>query len=106
MQAAKVTDNPNQISKAGDLAGENYDLQKAEEARQEAQRKENSKINVQPQPQNRYHKNLNSFGRKPCSQLILLKNYRENSPYSRSAVSGKGATQEQIALAGKYAAQA
>lgn len=39
MQAAKVTDNPNQISKAGDLAGENYDLQKAEEARHEAQRK-------------------------------------------------------------------
>ncbi|EPU3949735.1 tape measure protein [Klebsiella michiganensis] len=39
MQAAKVTDNPNQISKAGELAGENYDLQKAEEARQEAQRK-------------------------------------------------------------------
>ncbi|QUG03414.1 tape measure protein [Klebsiella pneumoniae subsp. ozaenae] len=39
MQAAKVTDNPNQISKAGDLAGENYDLQRAEEARHEAQRK-------------------------------------------------------------------
>ncbi|MFO5623885.1 tape measure protein [Klebsiella pneumoniae] len=39
MQAAKVTDNPNQISRAGDLAGENYDLQKAEEARHEAQRK-------------------------------------------------------------------
>lgn len=39
MQAAKVTDNPNQISKAGDLAGENYDLQKAEEARHESQRK-------------------------------------------------------------------
>lgn len=39
MQAAKVTDNPNQISKAGNLAGENYDLQKSEEARQEAQRK-------------------------------------------------------------------
>ncbi len=39
MQAAKVTDNPNQISRAGDLAGENYDLQKAEEARQQAQRK-------------------------------------------------------------------
>ncbi|HBX7670318.1 TPA: tape measure protein [Klebsiella pneumoniae] len=39
MQAAKVTDNPNQISKAGDLAGENFDLQKSEEARKEAQRK-------------------------------------------------------------------
>lgn len=39
MQAAKVTDNPNQISKAGDMAGENFDLQKSEEARKEAQRK-------------------------------------------------------------------
>lgn len=39
MQAAKVTDNPNQISRAGDLAGENFDLQKSEEARKEAQRK-------------------------------------------------------------------
>ena len=39
MQAAKVTDNPNQISKAGDLAGENFDLQKSQEACKEAQRK-------------------------------------------------------------------
>ncbi len=39
MQAAKVTDNPNQILRAGDLAGENFDLQKSEEARKEAQRK-------------------------------------------------------------------
>ncbi|MEN4408417.1 tape measure protein [Enterobacter hormaechei subsp. xiangfangensis] len=37
MQAAKVTDNKNQISSAGKLAGENYDLQKAEEARKKAQ---------------------------------------------------------------------
>lgn len=39
LEARKVTDNPNQISKAGDLAGENFDLQKSEEARKEAQRK-------------------------------------------------------------------
>ncbi|HHT0022924.1 TPA: tape measure protein [Klebsiella oxytoca] len=39
MQASKVTSNSNQITKAGLLAGENYDLQKAEEARKEAQRK-------------------------------------------------------------------
>ncbi|HCR0384578.1 TPA: tape measure protein [Enterobacter kobei] len=38
MQAAKVTDNKNQISSAGKLAGENYDLQKAEEARKKTQR--------------------------------------------------------------------
>lgn len=39
IQASKVTSNSNQITKAGLLAGENYDLQKAEEARKEAQRK-------------------------------------------------------------------
>ncbi|MEA3716233.1 tape measure protein [Enterobacter hormaechei] len=37
MQATKVTDNKNQILLAGKLAGENYDLQKAEEARKKAQ---------------------------------------------------------------------
>ncbi|MBZ7457159.1 tape measure protein [Klebsiella michiganensis] len=39
MEQAKVTKNKNQIEEQGRLAGENYDLQKAEEARQEAQRK-------------------------------------------------------------------
>ncbi|HFT7877700.1 TPA: tape measure protein [Enterobacter roggenkampii] len=37
MQAAKVTDNQNQISAAGRLAAENYDLEKSEEARKKAQ---------------------------------------------------------------------
>lgn len=35
--ASKVTDNPNQIAAAERLAAENYDLQKAEEARRKAQ---------------------------------------------------------------------
>lgn len=39
MEQAKVTKNKNQIEEQGRLAGENFDLQKAEEARQEAQRK-------------------------------------------------------------------
>ena len=39
MEQAKVTKNKNQIEEQGRLAGENYDLQKAEEARQGAQRK-------------------------------------------------------------------
>ncbi|WP_154948761.1 tape measure protein [Klebsiella grimontii] len=39
MEQAKITKNRNQITRAGVLAGENYDLKKAEEARQEAQRK-------------------------------------------------------------------
>ncbi|EPS5313674.1 phage tail tape measure protein [Escherichia coli] len=37
MQAAKVTDNQNQISAAGRMAAENYDLEKSEEARKKAQ---------------------------------------------------------------------
>ncbi|MGV4076611.1 tape measure protein [Citrobacter freundii] len=37
MQAAKVTGNQNQISAAGRLAAENYDLEKSEEARKKAQ---------------------------------------------------------------------
>lgn len=36
IEAAKVTDNPNQIAQAKELAGSNYDLQKAEEARKKA----------------------------------------------------------------------
>lgn len=39
MEQAKVTKNKNQINDAGRLAGENFDLKKAEEERQEAQRK-------------------------------------------------------------------
>jgi hypothetical protein len=38
MQAAKVTDNQNQISAAGRLAAENYDLEKSEEARKSSTR--------------------------------------------------------------------
>ncbi|KJN51176.1 tape measure protein [Enterobacter roggenkampii] len=37
MQAARVTDNQNQISAAGRLAAENYDLEKSEEARKKSQ---------------------------------------------------------------------
>ena len=81
MQAAKVTDNPNQISKAGDLAGENYDLQKAEEARQEARKGEQQDKRSASAAESVSQK-LEQLRRKPCSQLILLKNYRENSPYS------------------------
>lgn len=37
MEQAKVTDNKNQIAAAKQLAGENYDLEKAEEARKKAE---------------------------------------------------------------------
>ncbi|EMR1197293.1 tape measure protein [Klebsiella pneumoniae] len=103
MQAAKVTDNPNQISRAGDLAGENYDLQKAEEARQEAQRKGEQQ-----------DKRSASAAESVAQKLENLRQQSELAAGSTQELSrgqavlqaqqslGKGATQEQIALAGKY----
>jgi hypothetical protein len=47
MQAAKVTDNQNQISAAGRLAAENYDLEKSEEEKKAQQESEQQgKISV------------------------------------------------------------
>lgn len=103
MQAAKVTDNPNQISKAGDLAGENFDLQKSEEARKEAQRKSEQQ-----------DKRSASSAESVAQKLANLKQQSELAAGSTQELSreqavlqaqqslGKGATQEQIALAGKY----
>ncbi|HGP3975175.1 TPA: tape measure protein [Klebsiella pneumoniae] len=107
MQAAKVTDNPNQISKAGDLAGENYDLQKAEEARQEAQRKGEQQDKRSASAAESVSQKLEQLRQKAMlaagsSQELS----REQSILSAQQSLGKGATQEQIALAGKYAAQA
>lgn len=107
MQAAKVTDNPNQISKAGDLAGENYDLQKAEEARQEAQRKGEQQDKRSASAAESVSQKLEQLRQKAMlaagsSQELS----REQSILTAQQSLGKGATQEQIALAGKYAAQA
>lgn len=107
MQAAKVTDNPNQISKAGDLAGENYDLQKAEEARQEAQRKGEQQDKRSASAAESVSKKLEQLRQKAMLAADSSQELsREQSILSAQQSLGKGATQEQIALAGKYAAQA
>ena len=106
MQAAKVTDNPNQISKAGDLAGENFDLQKAEEARQEAQRKgeqqdKRSATSVESVAQKLANLKQQSELAAGSAQDLS----REQSILTAQLSLGKGATQEQLALAGQYAAK-
>lgn len=107
MQAAKVTDNPNQISKAGDLAGENYDLQKAEEARQEAQRKGEQQDKRSASAAESVSQKLEQLRQKAMLAVDSSQELsREQSILSAQQSLGKGATQEQIALAGKYAAQA
>ncbi|WP_100097989.1 tape measure protein [Klebsiella pneumoniae] len=107
MQAAKVTDNPNQISKAGDLAGENFDLQKAEEARQEAQRKGEQQDKRSASAAESISQKLEQLRQKAMLAADSSQELsREQSILSAQQSLGKGATQEQIALAGKYAAQA
>lgn len=107
MQAAKVTDNPNQISKAGDLAGEDFDLQKAEEARQEAQRKGEQQDKRSASAAESVSQKLEQLRQKAMLAADSSQELsREQSILSAQQSLGKGATQEQIALAGKYAAQA
>lgn len=105
MQAAKVTDNKNQISSAGKLAGENYDLQKAEEARKKAQ-----------QESEQQGKKSASSAESVAQKLANLKQQAELASGSTQELSreqamlnaeqslGKGATQAQIAEARQYAA--
>ncbi|EMF1896698.1 tape measure protein [Enterobacter roggenkampii] len=105
MQAAKVTDNQNQISAAGRLAAENYDLEKSEEARKKAQ-----------QESERQGKKSASSAESVAQKLANLKQQSELAADSTNKLSreqailaaqqslGKGATKEQVALAGKYAA--
>ncbi len=106
MQAAKVTDNPNQISRAGDLAGENYDLQKAEEARQEAQRKGEQQDKRSASAAESVAQKLENLRQQ--SELAAGSTQelsREKAILNAQLSLGKGATQEQIALAGQYAAK-
>lgn len=105
MQAAKVTDNKNQISSAGKLAGENYDLQKAEEARKKAQ-----------QESEQQGKKSASSAESVAQKLANLKQQSELAAGSTNELSreqailaaqqslGAAATQKDIELAGKYAA--
>ncbi|EPP1043469.1 tape measure protein [Cronobacter sakazakii] len=107
MQAAKVTDNPNQVSRAGDLAGENYDLQKAEEARQEAQRKGEQQDKRSASAAESVAQKLENLRQKAMLAGATTQELsREQSILNAQQSLGKAATQAQIDLAGEYAAQA
>lgn len=105
MQAAKVTDNQNQISAAGRLAAENYDLEKSEEARKKAQ-----------QESEQQGKKSASSAESVAQKLANLKQQSELAAGSTNELSreqailaaqqslGAAATQKDIELAGKYAA--
>ncbi|MEG8631151.1 tape measure protein [Klebsiella pneumoniae] len=107
MQAAKVTDNPNQISKAGDLAGENFDLQKSEEARKEAQRKseqQDKRSATAAESVAQKLENLRQQSELAASSTQELS--REQAILRAQQSLGSAATQAQIQEAGQYAAKA
>mgnify|MGYP000646808224 CR=1 FL=1 len=105
MQAAKVTDNQNQISAAGRLAAENYDLEKSEEARKKAQ-----------QESEQQGKKSASSAESVAQKLENLKQQAELAAGSTQQLSreqtiltaqqslGAAATQKDLELAGQYAA--
>ncbi|MFV6741348.1 tape measure protein [Klebsiella pneumoniae] len=107
MQAAKVTDNPNQISRAGDLAGENYDLQKAEEARQEAQRKGEQQDKRSASAAESVAQKLENMRQQSELAAGSTQELSRDSAILRAQQSlGSAATQAQIQEAGQYAAKA
>ena len=107
MQAAKVTDNPNQISRAGDLAGENYDLQKAEEARQEAQRKGEQQDKRSASAADSVSQKLENLRQQSELAASSTQELSRDSAILRAQQSlGSAATQAQIQEAGQYAAKA
>ncbi|PAQ64391.1 hypothetical protein BIU79_19045 [Klebsiella pneumoniae] len=103
MEAAKVTDNPNQISRAGNLAGENYDLQEAEKKREEAQRKAEQQGKSAANAAESVAQKLEQLRQESLLSADSTRELsREQAVLQAQQSLGKGATQEQIALAGKY----
>lgn len=105
IEAAKVTDNPNQIAQAKELAGTNYDLQKAEEARKKATQESASESKKAGNNAESVAQKLANL--KQQSELVADSTKqlsREQSILNAQQSLGTGATPQDIALAGQYAA--
>lgn len=107
LEAQKVTDNPNKIARAGELAGQIYDLTEAEKAREKAQNNSQSSAKKVATEQENIANKLEQLRQK---SLLTAESTRELSREQSILVAqqslGKSATQEQINLAGQYAAKA
>lgn len=107
MEAAKVTDNPNQIARAAELAGQIYDLTEAEKAREKAQNDSQSAAQKAATEQENIANKLEELRQKSLLTAESTRELsREQSILAAQQSLGKGATQEQINLAGQYAAKA
>lgn len=107
LEAQKVTDNPNQIARAGELAGQIYDLNEAEKAREKAQNDSQSAAKKAATEQENIANKLEQLRQKSLLTAESTRELsREQSILAAQQSLGKGATQEQINLAGQYAAKA
>lgn len=107
MEAQKVTDNPNQIARAAELAGQIYDLTEAEKAREKAQNDSQSAAQKAATEQENIANKLEELRQKSLLTAESTRELsREQSILAAQQSLGKGATQEQINLAGQYAAKA
>lgn len=105
MEAAKVTDNPNQISRSGDLAGENFDLQEAEKKREEAQRKSEQQDKRSASTAESVAQKLEQLRQESLLSADSTNELTRAQQIQQAGLSlGKGATEEQIKLAEKYKA--
>lgn len=105
MQTAKVTDNQNQISAAGRLAAENYDLEKSEEARKKAQQESEQQGKKSASSAESFAQKLANL--KQQAELAAGSTQelsREQAMLNAEQSLGKGATLAQIAEARQYAA--
>ncbi|WP_426729033.1 tape measure protein [Enterobacter cloacae complex sp. 358K9] len=107
MQAAKVTDNQNQISAAGRLAAENYDLEKSEEARKKSQQESERQGNKSASSAESVAQKLANLKQQSELAADSTEELSREQAILRSQQSlGNSATQEQIKKAGEYAAKA
>lgn len=106
MEAAKATNNVNQIAAAKRLAGENYDLQKAEEARNKAASEAESQGKKSASQAESITQKLSSLKQQSEIAADSTKELsREQAILTAQQSLGKGATEGQIRLAGQYAAK-
>lgn len=107
LEAQKVTDNPNKIARAGELAGQIYDSTEAEKAREKAQNNSQSSAKKAATEQENVANKLDQLRQKSLLTAESTRELsREQSILAAQQSLGKGATQEQINLAGQYAAKA
>lgn len=107
MEAAKVTDNPNQIARAGELAGKLYDLQEADKAREKSLNDSQSAAKKAATEQESIASKLEKLRQESLLTADSTKELsREQAILQAQQSLGKGATEEQIRLAGEYKAKA